>query len=259
LDNKELNHFFNEYLRTATFPVAVKVSKTNELPPKVKRAKDIFGYPIAFCQGISMARRFGRTIGFIKEDHACPLTIPIFGYSDNPDFAVEGNCVYPLYAKTPEAGAVTQAATPQMEAGEIGSIVLAPLNKADFEPDLLLVYGNAAQIVRMIQGELYNEGGAVTSSFMGRCACGASIVKPLQTQKSQVVIPGGGERVFALTTDDELCFATPANRIQSVVEGIKGTHDSGVARIPTLFFGVSAKPKFPPSYAKLAEYCGMTE
>ena len=94
---------------------------------------------------------------------------------------------------------------------------------------------------------------------MGRCSCAAYIVYPLQSQQCNVIIPGGGERVFALTADDEIAFAIPASRLAGVVEGLKGTHDSGVARIPTPFFGVQAKPKFPPSYAELDKYCGLTE
>lgn len=259
MTNLELSQFFNEYLRTATYPVAIKVSKEEQLPPKVKSASDIFGYPINICQGITIARRFGRTIGFLEKDHACGLSILIFGFKEDPDFALEGRTIYPLYAKTPEAGARTQAATPKMEIGAIKSMVVAPLHRADFEPDILLIYGNGAQIVRLVQAELYNEGGVIQSNFMGRCACGAYIVYPLQSKKCNVIIPGGGERVFALTADDEICFAIPVNRIQNVVEGLKGTHDSGVARIPTPFIGAQARPKFPPSYAELDKYCGLAE
>lgn len=256
-ENQKLNAVFNEYLRLATFPVAIKVSSEEELPPKVKSASALFGYPINICQGITMARRTGRTIGFLQQDHACGLSVLIFGYKEDPDFALDGHTIYPLYTKTPEAGAKTQAATPKMEIGAIKSIVVAPLHRADFEPDLILIYGNGAQIVRLIQAALYNEGGAIESQFMGRCSCGAYIVKPLQTQKCNVMIPGGGERVFALTADDEIAFVIPANKLQSVTEGLIGTHKSGVARIPTPFFGVSAQPAFPPSYDALGEYCGL--
>jgi uncharacterized protein (DUF169 family) len=255
--NQELNNVFNEYLRLATYPVAIKVSSEEVLPPKVKSAKAMFSYPINICQGITLARRAGRTIGFLEEDHACGLSILIFGYKEDPDFALAGNTIYPLYAKTPEAGAKTQAATPKMEIGGIKSIVVAPLHRADFEPDLVLIYGNGAQIVRLVQGALYNEGGAIESQFMGRCSCGAYIVKPLQTQKCNVIVPGGGERVFALTADDEIAFVIPASQLQNVTEGLIGTHKSGVARIPTPFFGISARPVFPPSYTELDKYCGL--
>ena len=257
VENKKLNEVFNEYLRLATFPVAIKVSQEDSLPAKVKAASALFGYPINICQGISIARRNGRTIGFLEKDHACGLSILIFGYKEDPDFALAGHTIYPLYAKTLEAGAKTQTATPKMEIGGIKSMVVAPLHRADFAPDLVLIYGNGAQIVRLIQAALYNEGGAIESQFMGRCSCGVYIVKALQTQKCHVVVPGGGERVFAQTADDEIAFVIPAAQIQNVVEGLIGTHNSGVARIPTPFFGTSARPIFPSSYDELDRYCGL--
>ncbi|MGI5920450.1 MAG: DUF169 domain-containing protein [Syntrophomonadaceae bacterium] len=259
MNNKELYDFFNEYLRPATFPVAIKLSADENLPPKVKSARDAFKYPIAVCQAITAARRLGRTTGFYAEDHACALSHIYFGFKENPDFAKAGTTVYPLYTKSPEAGAKTNAAELHLDVGTFKTMIVAPLHRADFEPDIVIIYGNAAQIVRLIQGELFNEGGTLTSSFMGRCACGSYISYPYKTNKCNVVIPGGGERVFGLTGDDELAFAIPKSKINNVVEGVKGTHDSGVARIPTPFFGITAQPKFPPSYKELEIYCGLRE
>jgi uncharacterized protein (DUF169 family) len=259
MDNKQLYDFFNEYLRTATFPVAIKLSPDEQLPSKVKSASDAFGYPIAVCQAIAAARRLGRTTGFHAQDHSCALSHIYFGFKENPDFAKAGTTVYPLYTKDTAAGAKTNSEELHLELGTFKTMIVAPLHRADFEPDIVIVYGNAAQMVRLIQGELFNEGGKLTSSFMGRCACGAYIANPYKTKKCNVVIPGGGERVFAMTCDDELAFAIPKEKIQNVVEGIQGTHKSGVARIPTPFFGVTAKPKWPPSYGELAKYCGLKD
>jgi uncharacterized protein (DUF169 family) len=255
MNNKERFDFFNEYLRTATYPVAIKLSPDDELPAKVKSVNELYHYPIAVCQAITAARRLGRTIGFKTSDHACALSHVYFGFKENPDFAKKGTTVYPLYTKDTEAGANTNAAERHLGLGTFKTMIVTALQKADFEPDIIIIYGNAAQIVRCIQGELFNEGGAITSNFMGRCACGAYISYPYLTKKCNVVIPGGGERVFAMTCDDELAFAIPNEKIQNVIEGIKGTHNSGVARIPTPFFGITAAPKFPSAYDELAEYC----
>lgn len=256
MTNKEVSNFLNEYLRTATYPVAIKLLK-EELPPNIKRASEVYGYPLSVCQGIAVARRLGRTLGFGISDHACALSHIYFGFKEEPDFYKEGACVYPLYTRDLEAGTRTYKAEVHLEVGTFENMIVAPLHRADFEPDILIIYGNPAQIVRLIQAELYNEGGAITSSFMGRCACGSYISYPYKTGKCNVVIPGGGERVFAMTCDDEMAFAIPKGRIANVVEGLKGTHDSGVARIPTPFAGMTARPKFPSCYAELESYCGI--
>jgi len=69
----------------------------------------------------------------------------------------------------------------------------------------------------------------------------------------------GNERVFAMTCDDELAFAIPKEKTQNVVEGVIGTHNSGAARIPTPFSGITAKPKWPSYYKELEEYCGLND
>lgn len=61
-----------------------------------------------------------------------------------------------------------------------------------------------------------------------------------------------------MTCDDELAFAILKERIQNMVEGIKGTHDTGVARIPTPFFDTS-DPAFPSCCDELDRYVGIKE
>lgn len=254
--NKALNDFISEYLRPATFPVAVKLTH-EDLPENVKTARQMYKHPMAVCQGITIARRVGRTVGFEYGDHNCPVFHVLFGLSETPEMVTNGEIVHPLYAKDLEAGRQTAAKEFRLEPGTVKNIIIAPLHKASFEPDVLIVYGNAAQVVRMVQGALFNEGGAITSNFSGRGACSGSIAYPFKTKQCNVVIPGGGERIFAMTADDELCFAIPAEKINSVMEGVKATHDCGVARIPTPFAGISVEPVYPKSYNKLSEYCGL--
>ena len=75
----------------------------------------------------------------------------------------------------------------------------------------------------------------------------------------QINIISGGERIFALTGDDELAFAIPAGWIDRVMEGLEATHKGGVARIPTLTAGVMMKPAFPKYYWELEKYCGLRD
>ncbi len=255
---KYANDTIEKYIRPATFPVAVRFFKEGEeLPPKTKFPSKAFGNPITLCQCITLARRMGWTVGFKKEDQGCSVAMIVLGYVDEPDFVKDGSLCMPMYNETLEAGAVTQAMTPKMPVADTYCIVVCPLDKCDFEPDLILVYGSGAQIIRMVQGSLYKCGGAVESRFMGRAACGAEITTPLITDKVNVIIPGGGARVFALYGDDELSFAIPKSKIKDVCDGVIATHKGGVARMPTPFAGPTKSPSMPPYYSELEKYCGM--
>lgn len=257
MDNKELNRKIEQYIRPLTFPVGVKISSGRDLPDGYRRPQELFGHRINICQGVNMARRYGWNFGFLQEDMSCPLSILIFGFCEDPDFVTRGDIIYPDFTCSLEAAQKTQALQPKAPLGAIGSILIGPLSRIDFEPDLVFVYGTPAQIVRMVQGALYKEGGAIESRFSGRCACSQEFVYPYFSGKCNVVIPAQGERLFAMTTDEEMVFSIPAGQLNNVVEGLEITHKRGVSRMPTPYFGIRMEPEFPKRYQELAEYCGI--
>lgn len=257
--NEKINTAIEQYIRPMTFPVGVRIATDDHIPEQYRRPVKVFGHRINICQGVNMARRYSWTLGFTREDMACPLSIPIFGFCDDPDFVTRGEIIHPDFAKTPEAGARTQALQPKAPTGSITCILVGPLARVDFDPDIILVYGSPAQIVRLVQGALYREGGAIESRFSGRCACAQEFIYPHLHQKCNVIIPAQGERLFAMTADDELVFAIPKTRIEAVLEGVETTHKRGVSRIPTPFFGLRMKPEFPKRYEELAMFCGLKE
>ncbi len=259
MTNEQINQKIESYIRPLTFPVGAKISIEKEIPDGYRRPVKTFGYRLNICQGVNMARRYGWNMGFTQEDMACPLSIPIFGFCEEPDFVVKGEIIYPDFTKTIEAGARTQAAQPKAPLQSIGSILIGPLARVDFEPDIILIYGSPAQIIRLVQGSLYLAGGAIESRFSGRCACSQEFVYPHFSQKCNVIIPAQGERLFAMTSDDELVFSIPRTKINDVLEGLETTHKRGVSRIPTPFFGMREKPEFPKRYDELARFCGMSE
>ncbi|NPV93172.1 MAG: DUF169 domain-containing protein [Firmicutes bacterium] len=256
MTNDQLNSVIERCIRPNTFPVAVKISETKELPSNYKPAIKYFKHRLNICQGVNLARRYGWSMGFTEEDFACPLSVLIFGFREDPDYVARGEIIYPDFTETLEAAVKTQAMQPKAPLNSIGSVLIGPLNRVDFEPDLVLVYGNPAQIVRMVQGALYPEGGCIESRFSGRCACAQEFIYPHFNQKCNVIIPAQGERLYAMTGDDELVFSMPRSRFEGVARGLDVTHKRGVSRIPTPFFGIRTRPEFPPRYAELEQFCG---
>lgn len=129
---------------------------------------------------------------------------------------------------------------------------MAPMYRVDFEPQVIVVYGNPAQIARLIQANVYETGEPVTSRSMGGFACGEEITRPILTNQCQFVITGGGDRSIAQAHDDEAAFAIPASKFEAVVEGLEGTHRAGM-RYPTPSF-LTFRTKFPQDFSKLMDY-----
>lgn len=256
---KELDEAVQKYLRTATFPVAVKtLENAEQFPERTRRPLRDMGHRLNLCQGVALARRFGWTMGFCEEDHSCSNSLILMGIREVPEFIKNGSIVSPSYTDTLEHGAITQSITPRSER-PLSAILLAPLHRADFDPDVVLFYCNPGQAVRLVQAALYHSGGTIESKFMGRCACATEIAVTLQTDQCQVVVPGGGEKVFGMLGDDEMVFTAPASRLRDIIRGLADSHKAGAARIPSPYYGLQAEPKFPPIYAELERCFGLRE
>jgi uncharacterized protein (DUF169 family) len=100
--------------------------------------------------------------------------------------------------------------------GKFGVALYAPLATAPFEPEVVLVCGNAKQI--MLLAESAQAAGVGTEApLMGRPTC-AAIPTVLQTQRGAASLGCIGNRVYTEMADDELYFALPGGQLGRVVE-----------------------------------------
>lgn len=244
----ELVRTINEFVRPATFPVSVRLVKKDEgLPEKAKRPVEHVGHKVAMCQGVALCRRYGWTMCFSEGDQACPVSLVVLGFRP-ADKMLEGTIAYPAYTASLEAGATMERSMALLPSGSFEHMVVTPLHKETQKPDIVLVYGNAAQVARLAQAANYKLGAGVVGKSFARMACSAYIAKPFLEKECSLVVPSGGERVFALAQDDELIFAIPADKIAEIANGLAETHKQGLSRFPTPFFGLLAEPNFPAKY-----------
>ncbi len=241
----------NRYLLLNSFPVGVKlVPRREELPAKTRTPRDL-GVRLALCQLIALARRYGWTLAVGREEHNCPLGSIIMGFEPAVPFYLEGNVAEGTYVATREAGARSEAALRRLDHAPDRWVVVGPLDRITFDPDVVVIHGHPAQMMRLVQASLYREGGALTSSFLGRGACSEEIVAPLLSGRCQLAMPCTGERMFAQTQDHEMAFGIPAARVAEVLEGLAGTHRLGIRYPITSYLRYEAA--FPEKYRRLAE------
>lgn len=246
MDLKEVEQALNSYIRPLTFPVAVKMLKSeDEMPEKTRRPFQQMKKKVAICQGIGMSRKLGWAVAMGKEDMQCPLGAAPFGFFKNIDFFNEGNFAAGMFTVSKELGKKEEDLVDRFEYGLYSHILVAPLNRTAFEPDLLVVYGNPAQIMRLIHGALYHQGGAIQSSSTGRLGC-AAMITVMKNDDCRYLVPGNGDRVFGMTQDYEMTFLIPASKIETVLDGLAKTHKVGVRYPITSFFNFQAT--FPPHY-----------
>lgn len=249
--NKKFSEAINKFIRPSSFPVAIRNARDGEEPLfKKKYPKKDIGGCLALCQGISLARKFNWTIVFREDDHACPISLCFLGHR-SPEKMMEGIAAYPFYVESLEIGKAMEKSLFFMPQGIVRELWISPLEKCEFEPDVVLIYGNPAQMARLVQAANYWKGTGIECRGFGRGACSSSVIKPMLTNECCFTIPGGGERVFAATNDDEMVFSVPRSEMKKIGEGLEITHKMGMARMPTPFHGVRVTPAFPDKYYEI--------
>src|SRR5262245_56519165 len=88
--------------------------------------------------------------------------------------------------------------------------VYAPLAQADGEPDVVIVAGNARQVMLLAEA-------AGAAGMMGRPTC-AALPQAMKTGQAVASLGCIGNRVYTGLGDDEMYFALPGGQVKAVTE-----------------------------------------
>ncbi len=224
-------------INPATFPVAVKLLEDeSQIPPGLRRPLRDLGVRMAVCQGSAMARRYGWTVAFGRQDVGCAIGAHTYGWERLTDergaidFHTRMN-----YAIDERAAREMMARYRRLEVGDNLAVIYSPLERTKIEPHVILIYVNSAQMMRLIHGFTHRDGKPLESSFSGRAAsCTEGVIGAFLDNTPKVVVPGNGDRVWGTCQDHEMLMAIPAAKLADLVEGLERTHEKGIRYpIPT--------------------------
>ncbi len=250
MDTKGLGGALEKYLRTDTFPLGIKsIKDPARLPERVKIPSRDLGKRLAICQGISIARKYGWTIAMGREDISCPIAKAVFGFEERLEYYKEGRLARGMYTEDLDAAKRMEEALETFEVGEYCHVIVGPLSRISFEPDTVLVYGNSAQVLRLVNGALFSKGGSIRSDYSGRGDCSDIIIKGKKRDEPQVILPCYGDRIFGMTGDHEMAFTFPFSMGKEIVLGLEKTHKMGV-RYPIPQY-LRFEAAYPTSYQEL--------
>ncbi len=250
-DLKTIDSELNKYLRLQSFPIALRMLKSEaEIPGKTRRPFAQMKQQVAICQGFYMARKYGWSVAMGKEDMACPPGAAAYGFFKDSAYFDEGNMAFPTYAPSLDLGKSLEADIPRFPYGEYSHILVAPLDKAEFEPQLLIIYAMPAQVMRLIHGAIYEQGHALTAASECRIGC-AIVAAVMKSGECTFSVPGNGDRVFGGTQDHEMNFFLPMQRVPGVLAGLAANHMGGT-RYPIPAYAMY-QPSFPKNYSRQME------
>lgn len=199
-------------------PVAVKLIKAKEEIPAGTAQLDT---KIRHCEMIQKARG-GDVFYATNEQHACAGGAGAIGVGETPEKIKTGEFYYSLGRfKTLEAAKKTMEQVPRTGEKFLATLY-APLEKADFKPDVVVIIGNPKQVLKLAQSNIYYEGGRNTVDFAGiQSLCGDAVAKPYKTQMVNVTFGCDGSRKYAKIADDEAIIGIPAARVESLVNALE--------------------------------------
>jgi uncharacterized protein (DUF169 family) len=213
---------------------------------------------VTICQGVTMARNYGWTVGLTREDLNCVPAMITFGFTDAPDQVESLTRLFREigFASTEEGARREMDAMHKLGNGEIEAIALAPLAKGQLAPDTIVLFGNPAQVMRLIQAWTYVKGGRVPGSFGGKVECDEYLLAPFKTRDARVTIPGNGDRIFSGTQDDEMAFSIPGQDLKDLVRGLVESGKKIGARYPVPPYQ-NYQPEFPKAHVSLGKELGI--
>ena len=253
MDLARFGQAVDTYVRLGTPPVAIGLlDSAAEVPERSRMPLRDFGVKMPLCQGVALARRSGIVVAMGQEDMLCPIGSAGLGFVPGKEGFLDGRFGVPYWTSSQEATAHLLKGMARLQYGQYKYAVAAPLERAAFEPQVVVMYGNPAQVARMIQAVVFVTGEPVVSRSIGGGACTEQIARTVLTGQPQSVLAGGGDRILAMTQDHETSLALPASMLESFAEALAETHKRGV-RYPTrpwLTFGAV----MPPNFGKMMEY-----
>lgn len=225
-----------------TSPMAVKMlEKEGDIPAGAIRPKKDRGIHIAQCQAFAMSRRQKETVAMLKEDNWCFAPMIGYGQVEKPD--------------DPELQVFVSF--PTFEMNKYVGIVSAPLKTANFEPDVVLIYSNTAQMRNMLMPLSFRNKDEIDYCFFPP-ACVYQVVPVMTSGRYMVTLPDPGDYMRALATDDEIIISVPAARMEEFITGIRRMVEGEYGYERAGMYMLHDFPQ-PPLYQTLFKRWGLYE
>ncbi len=252
-DWKKIIRRFELLLRLKSFPVAFKMLEKKQSLDTIPFLRRPQG-KMTMCQMINLVRNFDWSVGADLDDFLFSSCSSILGLRELPETHKDGTFRNIVWVATKADGRKFESSIPRLPVGRYEALAMAPLVYNPFDPDIVLVYANPAQIMMLVNALQFRDYEVMQFFCVGESSCSDAIVRCYETGKPSVGIPCYGERRYGHAQDDEMVMAVPADMMEKALSGLEALYRRGV-RYPISFAGAESEltPVFPPVYLGLDE------
>ncbi len=235
-----LSRELKELLSLRTEPVAfmrLEDARGLEKIDGISRIEHTF----TFCQALFRARTPGQTVGIEKGGKLFIRCSPFYGLMAFDDGAMkaQASMLATTWFANPEEALEQIKDCPRIPDSE--AVVVSPLRMDRFEPEVVMIFGNPAQIMMIMSGMQKEKYELFQFNYVGEGACTDSLARCYQSGKAQLAVPCFCERGLGQVADDEIVLALPPKEIKRAISGIKNLGRVGF-KYPIASIGGLADP-----------------
>jgi dephospho-CoA kinase len=235
-------------MRLKSFPVAFKLLEDRQALSEIPFVRRL-GHKSTLCQLINLVRNFDWTVGADLDDFMSAMCPSIIGLTDIPDYMKDGTFRSIVWTQSRADGKKYENSIPRLPAGKYEAVVMAPLVYNPFDPDIILIYANPAQMMLLINSLQFEEYEVMQFHCVGESSCSDAIARCYLNGKPALTIPCYGERRYGHAQDDELTIALPAEVMDKTLRGMEALYKRGI-RYPISYAGAETDVtrSFPAAY-----------
>jgi uncharacterized protein (DUF169 family) len=241
-------------------PIAVKMMENEaDVPGNAIFPKRDLHKHMALCHAFSLARREKKTVYMDKNAHWCWNPLIGLGHVDCSEGSkpFEVVCRFCLGIEDMDAAQDFFIKFPRLPMGKYQGILTAPLSGCPFEPDVVLIYANNAQLRSMLWGIKRKTGKIVGTELDAIDSCILAIVPPMQTGEYRVTLPDIGEFERAAAGEDEIILSVPKGRMDELISGLRYFEEDHHMGYTQLIRELEYEFSRPPFYNKLFSLWGL--
>lgn len=195
----------------------IAISLLPAMPPDAPLAG-----PVRFCEMWAKAMD-GETVYATAKEEACGGGAFYMGLAEAaPDLknGVLLSRIYPVH-RTPMAAVRTaMLASPRIPYGTAAAVACAPLEKASFDVDIVMIVCTPAKAMVFADAVSYETGGYL-GGMTGPATCSVAVAGPYLSGKPTFCLADTGAREYMKLSDDEMIVSLPGDMLVPIVRNLE--------------------------------------
>lgn len=207
-----------EHLKLSKSPVAIKfVLREEDIPEGIKKLEN----GARHCELVQKAS-LGEIFYTTAEEQTCKGGASALGLIEAPEKVKTGE-MYQSLGRFSSIGSAKRTIDeiPKIE-HMIYALIYAPLEEAEFDPDVIVIICNPAQAMKLTQALIYTLGGRVEADFSGiQSICADAVAGPFTRKRPNITLGCSGSRKYADIQPDEVIVGLNGENIGCVVNALE--------------------------------------